>query len=118
MNRRRLFEIVEVANPYDRLSKAFDLFIIALIIDSPGQYTVLDFGSISFNYANEKADDLIQGFQQGLIREIYAMQNVRIGPREKALPDYELDPRFRLEKIFEFQNFKDRITRVSRVLPP
>ncbi|MCH8209497.1 MAG: hypothetical protein IIA62_10670, partial [Nitrospinae bacterium] len=89
-----------------------------LIIDSPGQYTVLDFGSISFNDANGKADDLIQGFQQGLIREIYAVQNVSAGAQKKVLTDYELDPRFKMEKIFEFQNFKDRITRVSRVLPP
>lgn len=89
-----------------------------IIIDVPEQYTVLNFGSITFEYAKRKSDDLIQGARQGLIKEIYAAQKAIMGSENKVLPGYELDPRFKLEKIFEFQNFEDRLVRVSRVLPP
>lgn len=85
-----------------------------IIVDRPGQYTIYDHGAISFGYANDNVEPLTTSLRRRLFNEVYVVQDVEYATG-RPVPGQELDTRFALVPVWEFQNSASEWVRVSTV---
>ncbi len=88
---------------------------ILIVTERPGQFTVLNYGAVSVDYAKNNAENLLYELRRHLYSQILVFQNITYGK-----PDYptsgQLPPSFRLEKLTELQNSATEYVRISRVV--
>lgn len=88
---------------------------ILIIDDRPGQFTVHDYGSVNFDYANKEAHTVLKDFKEHLYRDIYAIQEIKLSTNEIS-KDTHLDPVYKLETVLEEKSAPDSLFRISKVI--
>ena len=85
-----------------------------ILVDRPGQYTVMNFGAVSFEYANRHAEELLTELKAGLYPDILVIQDIS---REnlKPLPDQKLDKAFPLRLLDKKMTCAETFVRISKV---
>lgn len=105
----------EAQHSYDFLERQGEKNVM-VISDRPGQYTVLNYGAVTFGYANENAAKLKLLLQRHLYREIYAFQRIRY-VNNRPIPVNTLSHAFHLSTLYEIQISTNEYLRISRVVP-
>lgn len=86
-----------------------------VVIDGrPVLYTIYNFGSVNFDYANNDSS-IADGFKQKLFENIYVVQEIEY-KTNKPSKDTTLSPKFRLRPLAEGQNNVEFYVRVSKVI--
>lgn len=88
-----------------------------LITTVPRHYIIYNMPGIDYGWANRNADDILRRFKQGAYSSIYVIQDVNADTGKPAIQT-ELDPKYRLETLFERVNSTGVSIRISKVLPP
>jgi hypothetical protein len=89
-----------------------------VITDTPGHQSILNQGSVNFEYANLHILELLNDLETHLIDEIYVIQKFRITPKEHLHKDYQLAAPIYLKTLHEFQYKPDNIIRISKFYDP
>ena len=100
---------------YDFLEKAGEKNVM-VIVDRPGQFTVFNYGAISFAHANSNKKIFINELERRLFSNIYVFQRITYHNGEPA-KDYKLDSDYVLETVEEMQLTATEYLRISRVAP-
>lgn len=87
---------------------------ILIIIDRPGQYTVENYGSINFNYANANVENLLLELNNKLYQNIIVIQDVDF-QTQKPIETNQLNDKFKLETILKQQYTDTNYIRISQV---
>jgi hypothetical protein len=89
---------------------------ILIVAERPGLYTVMDYGSVSFENA-QRDPAVLAGFDQHLYYDVYLVQQADAATK-KVLPQYEIWPGLPKQIVLEFLNDGGAIVRISRLLRP
>lgn len=85
-----------------------------VIADRPGQYTVMNFGAVSFEYANRHSDELQRELKARLYPNIIVIQDISRKTR-KPLPDQRLDKTFPLRLLDRKMTCAETYVRITKV---
>jgi hypothetical protein len=85
-----------------------------VITDRPGQYTVLDMGGVSFDYARNKSKILRDDLQRHLVERVYALQRVKYAG-DQPTDDTKLPDGFTTSTLAEWQITPDYRFRIAEV---
>ncbi len=85
-----------------------------IIVDRPGQYTVMNFGAVSFEYANDHVQELLTELKAGLYPDILVIQDIS-REKLKTLPDQKLDKAFPLRLLDKKMTCAETYVRISKV---
>lgn len=86
---------------------------ILIVTERPGQWTVHNYGAVSFEHANENAGALLAELKRRLFRDIYVIQEIAY-ETGKPLEEHTLSAEYRLEPALEFQNKAEAFVRISK----
>lgn len=89
---------------------------VMVISDRPGQYAALDYGAVSYGYANGNPSMLKMELRRHLFREIYVFQRISYATNE-PVPETSLSETFHLAALYEIQITANEFLRISRVVP-
>jgi len=89
-----------------------------VITDTPGHHSILNQGSVNFEYANLHLFELLKDLENHLIDEIYVIQKLSISPKEKLHKNYQLTLPIFLKTLYEFQYKPNNIIRISKIYDP
>ncbi|HOX22820.1 MAG TPA: glycosyltransferase family 39 protein, partial [Elusimicrobiales bacterium] len=94
---------------------------ILIIVDRPGLYTVMNYGAVTFKYANNNAIDILTSFRKRMFGDIIVIQEILYKGDIPKQGD-KLLPCYTLQTLWEIQNSSTTMLRISRVtedaLPP
>lgn len=85
-----------------------------VIAEMPGQYTVHNYGTVDFKYAN-KSNSVKDMYNNHVYNDIFVVQEISyetLAPIEGTM----LDDNYALEKIIELMNKEGSFTRISKVV--
>ncbi len=97
-------------------SKKETRFIV--ITNTPGHQSILNQGSVNFEYANLHMPELLKNLEGHLIDEIYVIQKFNLMSKDTPLDDYQLIMPIYLKRLYEFQYKPDHIIRISKFHNP
>lgn len=85
-----------------------------LITSRPGQYTIYDYGSINFDYANHHINDLENELSRGLYSEIFVVQNYEYSTDQVITSD-QLNKNIDLQLVKKVQLTEQEYIQVSKI---
>lgn len=109
LGREFLYELKFVGNPEENR--------YLMINDRPGQFTALGYGAVDFNYANSRANEVINGINRHLYLKAYVFQKINYSSRQ-PIPENTLDPQYPLRTLQEIQLTESEYLRISSVTGP
>jgi hypothetical protein len=89
-----------------------------VITETPGHQSILNQGSVNFEYARLHILELLKDLENHLIDEIYVIQKFNFMSQKHPLDDYKLNMPIHLKKLHEFQDKPDHIIRISKFYDP
>jgi len=87
---------------------------IMIISERPVHFTVLDYGSVNFQYARQEQNELLGNLERHLFEHIYVFQSIDYNTRA-PLPEDALPAGFIMRTISQLQNSSDNFIRISEV---
>lgn len=90
---------------------------VLVVVDRPGQYTAVNYGSVTFQRANEQSQQLIGELSRHLFSDIFVFQKISY-ETQKATQDTAISDKYKLETLEETQLTASEYLRISRVIAP
>lgn len=88
---------------------------ILVIADRPGQFTALEYGAVSFVYANKSHGRLLHELNRSLFADIFVFQKIEYSSG-KPIHLNKLNGMYKMETLREVQITATQYLRISRVL--
>ena len=85
-----------------------------IIVDRPGQYTVMNYGAVSFDYANSHSEELLRELKANLYPDILVIQEISRNTG-KPLQDQKLDKVFPLRLLDKKMTCAETVVRIAKV---
>jgi len=97
----------------DFLSKLNDRNIM-VIVERPGQYTALGYGTVDFTYANNNRKPLLNQLDRHLFSKMIVFQQIEYKTNAPT-SDTTLHPDYNLHTLYEIQVSADKFLRISEI---